>query len=116
MQSVKSPLNSAFHHLYANVTLAVIKKLLCSPVALDNPQEIATLFSGAAFPNLYKVLIRAADQLRVDCRLGLEYLRTVAPLQYGPEGAIGPYEGGEWPALRGYSAHWTSEVPTALQG
>ena len=43
MQSVKSPPNSAFYHLYANVTLAVIKKLLCSPVALDPAGDRDTL-------------------------------------------------------------------------
>lgn len=95
MQSAKSLLNSAFYHLYASIPLAVMKKLLWSPGALGNPQEIAALFSRAASPDLYKALIRAADQLRVDCRLGLKYLSTVAPLQYGPEGAIGPYEGGK---------------------
>lgn len=101
LQSAKSLLNSAFYHLYASIPLAVMKKLLWSPATLGNPQEIATLFSsGAASPDLYKALIRAADQLRIDCRLGPKYLRTVAPLQYGPEGAIGPYEGGEWSFYR----------------
>lgn len=95
LQSAKSLLNSAFYHLYASMPLAVMKKLLWSPAALGNPHEIAALFSGAATPGLYKALIRAADQLRFDCRLGPKYLRTVAPLQYGPESAIGPYEGGK---------------------
>ncbi|KAK7697066.1 hypothetical protein SLS64_013917 [Diaporthe eres] len=94
LQSAKSLLNSAFYHLYASIPLAVMKKLLWCPAALGDPQEIATLFSGAASPDLYKALIRAADQLRIECRLGLKYLKAVAPLQYGPESAIGPYEGG----------------------
>lgn len=99
LQSAKSLLNSAFYHLYASIPLAVMKKLLWSPTALGNPHEIAALFSGAASPGLYKALIRAADQLRFDCRMGPKYLRTVAPLQYGPESAVGPYEGGKWLCL-----------------
>lgn len=95
LQSAKSLLNSAFYHLYASIPLAVMKKLLWSPATLGDPQEMATLFSGAASPDLYKALIRAADQLRIDCRLGPKYLRTVAPFQYGPEPAIGSYEGGK---------------------
>ncbi|KAG6363856.1 hypothetical protein INS49_008959 [Diaporthe citri] len=97
LQSAKPLLNSAFYHLYASIPLAVMKKLLWCPAALGDPREIATLFSGAASPDLYKALIRAADQLRIDCRLGPKYLKTVAPLQYGPDGAIGPYEGGLLP-------------------
>ncbi|KAI7783428.1 hypothetical protein LA080_011989 [Diaporthe eres] len=61
LQSAKSLLKSAFYHLYASIPLAVMKKLLWSPAALGDPQEIATLFSGAASPDLYKALIRAAD-------------------------------------------------------
>lgn len=111
LQSAKSLLNSAFYHLYASIPLAVMKKLLWSPAALGNPQEIATLFSGAASPDLYKALIRAADQLRIDCQLGPKYLKTVAPLQYGPEGAIGPYEGGKWSDLL---TKYITAPPTSL--
>lgn len=96
MQSAKSLLNSAFYHLYASIPLAVMKKMLWSPAALgNNSHEIEAPFNGTVSPGLYKALIRAADQMRFDCRLGPRYLRTVAPFQYGPESAIGPYEGGE---------------------
>lgn len=96
IQSAKSLLNSAFYHLYASIPLSVMKKMLWSPAALGtNPHVIAAPPSGSASPGLYKALIRAADQLRFDCRLGPKHLRAVAPLKYGPESAIGPYEGGK---------------------
>lgn len=96
IQSAKSLLNSAFYHLYASIPLAVMKKMLWSPAVLgNNPNIIAAPPSGLASSGLYKALIRAADQLRFDCRLGPKHLRAVAPMKYGPESAIGPYEGGK---------------------
>lgn len=91
LQSAKSLLDSAFYHLYASTPLAAMKKLLWSPTAALSSGGMGVSSS----PGLHKALTRAADQLRVDCRLGPRYLRAVAPLQYGPEGAIGPYEGGK---------------------
>lgn len=93
-QCAKSLLNSVFYHLYGSNPLAIMKKLLLSPSPLDSPEEILNLLDEASSPDLYKALIRAADQLRFDCRLGLKYLRKMAPLKFGPESAISIYEGG----------------------
>lgn len=90
----KSLLNSVFYHLYASSPLATMKKLLWSPAALDNPEQISHLSDEMCSPDLYKALFRAADQLRFDCRLGLNYLKKMAPMRFGPESAIGAYEGG----------------------
>ncbi|KAF4995703.1 hypothetical protein FDECE_12732 [Fusarium decemcellulare] len=90
----KSMMNSVYYHLYGSIPLATMKKLLQSPSALDNPEQISNLSDEAASPELYKALLRAADQLRFDCRLGLNYLKKMAPIRFGPECAIGAYEGG----------------------
>ncbi|KAF4447898.1 Vanillin dehydrogenase [Fusarium albosuccineum] len=79
---------------YGSIPLTAMKKLLQSPSALDNSEQISTLSDEAASPELYKALLRAADQLRFDCRLGLNYLKKMAPIRFGPECAIGAYEGG----------------------
>lgn len=91
---VKSLLNSIFYHLYASSPLATMKKLLWSPAVLDSPEQISRLSYEETSPELHKALFRAADQLRFDCRLGLKYLRKMAPVRFGPESAISAYEGG----------------------
>ncbi|KAM0415898.1 hypothetical protein ACHAPT_013160 [Fusarium lateritium] len=90
----KSLLNSVFYHLYASSPLAAMKKLLWSPAALDNPEQVLHPSDEGSSPEIYKALFRAADQLRYDCRLGLKYLKKMAPMRFGPESAIGAYEGG----------------------
>ncbi|KAF7173432.1 hypothetical protein CNMCM5623_005645 [Aspergillus felis] len=92
-QCAKSLLNSVFYHLYGSIPLATMKKLLSSPTTLDSPVEISNLLVETCSPVLYKALIRAADQLRFDCRVGLKYIRKTAPLRFGPECAISIYEG-----------------------
>ncbi|KAI6774750.1 hypothetical protein HG530_001508 [Fusarium avenaceum] len=89
----KSLLDSAFYHLYASIPLSVMKKLLWSPVA-PRDADILRLSSEASSPDLYKAFICAAEGLRYDCRLGLSYLRKMAPIKFGPEDAVGAYEGG----------------------
>jgi hypothetical protein len=94
LQCAKSLLNSVFYHLYGSIPLTIMKKFLSSPAALDRPEEISTVLDEASSPELYKALIRAADQFRFDCQLGLKYIRKVGPSQFGPEPAISIYEGG----------------------
>ncbi|KAH6956126.1 aldehyde dehydrogenase family-domain-containing protein [Fusarium avenaceum] len=89
----KSLLDSAFYHLYASIPLSVMKKLLWSPVT-PRDADILRLSSEARSPDLYKAFICAAEKLRYDCRLGLSYLRKMAPIKFGPEDAVGAYEGG----------------------
>ncbi|KAL5592838.1 hypothetical protein FOBRF1_013146 [Fusarium oxysporum] len=88
----RSLLNSAFYHLYASVPLSVMKKLLWSPASLDDP-EIMHLLNEAISPELYQALFNAADQLRSDCRVGLSYIKKIAPIIFGPESAVGALEG-----------------------
>ncbi|VUC26360.1 unnamed protein product [Clonostachys rosea] len=89
----KSLLDSAFYHLYASAPLSTMKKLLWSP-ATSQDAEILRLLSEASSPNLLKACIRAAEGLRYDCRLGLSYLGKMGPIKFGPEDAVGAYEGG----------------------
>ncbi|SPN96510.1 uncharacterized protein DNG_00038 [Cephalotrichum gorgonifer] len=94
VQCAKSLLNSVFYHLYGSIPLAIMKKWVLSPAASDNTEDISKLLDKASSPNLYKALIRAADQLRFDCRFGLKRLQRLATLQFGPEPAVAIYEGG----------------------
>ncbi|EWZ52433.1 hypothetical protein FOZG_02202 [Fusarium oxysporum Fo47] len=88
----RSLLNSAFYHLYASVPLSVMKKILWSPASLDDP-GIMHLLNEAISPELYQALFNAADQLRSDCRVGLSYIKKIAPIIFGPESAVGALEG-----------------------
>ncbi|KAF4417279.1 NAD-dependent aldehyde dehydrogenase, partial [Fusarium acutatum] len=88
----RSLLNSAFYHLYASVPLSVMKKILCSPASLDDP-GIRNVLNVAISPELYQALFNAADQLQYDCRLGLSYIKKIAPMIFGPESAVGALEG-----------------------
>uniref|UniRef100_A0A8H7KBK3 C2H2-type domain-containing protein n=1 Tax=Bionectria ochroleuca TaxID=29856 RepID=A0A8H7KBK3_BIOOC len=88
----KSMLDSAFYHLYASIPLTAMKKLLWSP-ATPQDAEILRLSSEASSPDLLKAFIRAAEGLRYDCRLGLSYLGKMGPIKFGPEDAVGAYEG-----------------------
>lgn len=94
LQSAKSLLDSVCYHLYGSAPLKAMKKALSSPAVLDRPEEISEVPADTGSPELYQVLIRAADQFRFDCRMGLKYMRKVGPLQFGPETAISIYEGG----------------------
>ncbi|KAH7247554.1 uncharacterized protein BKA55DRAFT_676889 [Fusarium redolens] len=89
----KSMLDSAFYHLYASVPLSVMKKLLWSPATLHDA-NILRPSNDANSLDLYKAFICAAEGLRYGCRLGLSYLRKMAPIKFGPEDAVGAYEGG----------------------
>ncbi|KAK2470437.1 hypothetical protein H9L39_18054 [Fusarium oxysporum f. sp. albedinis] len=88
----RSLLNSAFYHLYGSVPLSVMKKILWSPASLDDP-EIMHLLNEAISPELYQALFNAADQLRFDCRVGLSYIKKIAPIIFGPESVVGTLEG-----------------------
>ncbi|KAL5617945.1 hypothetical protein FOVSG1_000167 [Fusarium oxysporum f. sp. vasinfectum] len=88
----RSLLNSAFYHLYASVPLSVMKKILWSPASLDDP-KIMHLLNEAISPELFQALFNAADQLRSDCRVGLSYIKKIAPIIFGPESAVGALEG-----------------------
>ncbi|KAG4293556.1 NAD-dependent aldehyde dehydrogenase [Fusarium proliferatum] len=88
----RSLLNSAFYHLYASVPLSVMKKILSSPASLDDP-EIRNVLNVAISPELYQALLNAADQLQFDCRVGLSYIKKLAPIIFGPESAVGALEG-----------------------
>lgn len=105
----KSLLDSAFYHLYASIPLSVMKKLLWSPVT-PRDADILRLSSEARSPDLYKAFICAAEKLRYDCRLGLSYLRKMAPIKFGPEDAVGAYEGGMLYYSFDYSFHWLTDV------
>ncbi|CAG9986885.1 unnamed protein product [Clonostachys byssicola] len=89
----KSMLDSAFYHLYASIPLSAMKKLLWSSATLQDA-EILRISSEASSPDLLKAFVRAAEGLRYDCRLGLSYLGKMAPIKFGPEDAVGAYEGG----------------------
>ncbi|KAH7376900.1 hypothetical protein B0T11DRAFT_324756 [Plectosphaerella cucumerina] len=93
MQCAKSLLNSVYYHLYGSISLATMKKFLCSAASPPNPRDMPNLLDEVSSPYLHKALIRAADQLRFDCQLGLEYLRRVIPHEFGPECAMATYEG-----------------------
>jgi hypothetical protein len=88
----RSLLNSAFYHLHASAPLSVMKKLLWSPASLTDPETLH-LSNETISPELYKALLNAAKQLRFDCRVGLSYIRKIAPIIFGPESAVGVLEG-----------------------
>lgn len=96
MQCAKSLLNSGFYHLYGSIPLNNMKKFLRSPAFPANQRDMPNLLDDVSSPYLHKALIRAADQLRFDCQLGLEYLRRVIPHDFGPECAMSTYEGSEY--------------------
>ncbi|KAH6954121.1 hypothetical protein DER45DRAFT_615452 [Fusarium avenaceum] len=69
-----------------------MKKILLAPTSLDNP-KIVHLLNEAISLELYQALFNAADQLRSDCRVGLTYIKKLAPIVFGPESAVGALEG-----------------------
>merc|ERR1712000_209242 len=93
MQCAKSLLNSVFYHLYGSISLTTMKKFLSSATSPPDPRDMPNLLDEVSSPYLHKALIRAADQLRFDCQLGLEYLRRIVPHEFGPECAMSTYEG-----------------------
>lgn len=105
----KSMLDSAFYHLYASVPLSVMKKLLWSPATLHDA-NILRPSNDANSPDLYKAFICAAEGLRYDCRLGLSYLRKMAPIKFGPENAVGAYEGGMLLESTGNLSGWLTHI------
>lgn len=105
----RSLLDSAFYHLYASIPLSVMKKLLWSPVAPWDA-DILRLSSEARSPNLYKAFICAAEELRYECRLGLSYLKKMAPTKFGPEDAVGTYEGSMLYRSFDHSFQWLTDV------
>lgn len=105
----KSLLDSAFYHLYASIPLSVMKKLLWSPVT-PRDADILRLSSEASSPDLYKAFICAAEGLRYDCRLGLSYLRKMAPIKFGPEDAVGAYEGGMLYESFDFLLQWLTDI------
>lgn len=95
MKSTKSLLDSVFYHLYGNHQLTVMKALLGSPEDLIHRENIKDLFQEPLYAtNLEKALIRAAEALREDCRLGLKYLQRIGPLRFAPFSATAVLEGG----------------------
>lgn len=93
LQCAKSLLNSVFYHLYGSLPLASMKRLLSPTATATTLGDIAHLFDQVNSPHLYKAVGRAADQLRIDCQLGLEYLQRVAAHEFGPECAMSTFEG-----------------------
>lgn len=99
MQCAKSLLNSVFYHLYGSISLTTMKKFLSSATSPPDPRDMPNLLDEVSSPYLHKALIRAADQLRFDCQLGLEYLRRIVPHEFGPECAMSTYEGSKYMSL-----------------
>lgn len=90
-------LNSSFYHLYASPQLGNMKKLLLRPSILDDYGEGDSIFSHDYSPWLEKALLRAAEALRADSRLGLKYMKKVAPHRFAPLSATSCCEGGMSP-------------------
>lgn len=84
IQCAVSLLNSVYYHLYGSQQLASMKRLLRSPSILHNSEERGNLFAENCSPWLDKALLRAAEALRSDCRLGLKYIQKVAPHRFAP--------------------------------
>ncbi|KAH7045371.1 hypothetical protein B0J12DRAFT_757984 [Macrophomina phaseolina] len=85
--SARFHLNTAVYHLYGSKILTEMKRLV------EFPDE-ARLSGNAHSPKLHFALIRAAEALQSDCRLGISYLQRIAPHHYSPICTIACYEGG----------------------
>ncbi|KAJ6085350.1 Aldehyde/histidinol dehydrogenase [Penicillium canescens] len=93
LQCAKSLLNSIFYHLYGSLPLASMKKLFSPSAPPMMLGDITHLFDRVSSSHLYyKGVGRAADQLRIDCQLGLDYLQRMTH-EFGPECAMSTFEG-----------------------
>lgn len=80
LKSAKCLLNSTYYHLYGSKTLAQAKSVFDSPGTdrTDWPSE-------QVHPsNLDMALVRAAEAMQDDIRLGLMYLQKWGPHKFGP--------------------------------
>jgi hypothetical protein len=93
LQCAKSLLNSVFYHLYGSFPLASMKRLLSTSAKPTMMRDVTHSLDQVHSPHLHKAVARAADQLRLDCQLGLEYLQRVASHEFGPECAMSTFEG-----------------------
>ncbi|KAH6718394.1 hypothetical protein BKA61DRAFT_301709 [Leptodontidium sp. MPI-SDFR-AT-0119] len=93
-RSTKLLLDSVFYHLYGNSQLAAMKNLLGSAEVLNRSEMLQEISKTPHSINLEKALIRAAEALRDDCRLGLRYLQKMAPHRFAPLSATAVFEGG----------------------
>lgn len=93
-RSTKLLLDSVYYHLYGNSQLATMKNLLGSVGVLKRSEMIQEIFKAPHSTNLEKALVRAAEALRDDCRLGLRYLQKMAPHRFTPLSATAVFEGG----------------------
>ncbi|PSN61548.1 hypothetical protein BS50DRAFT_651792 [Corynespora cassiicola Philippines] len=88
IHSARFQLNTAVYHLYASKILTQMKRLV------ESPADKAKLSGDDYSPKLQLALFRAAEALQSDCRLGIRYIRRIAPHHFSPICAIACYEGG----------------------
>ncbi|KAK0106309.1 hypothetical protein ONS96_003947 [Cadophora gregata f. sp. sojae] len=93
-RSTKLLLDSVFYHLYGNSQLAIMKNLLGSPEGLTRAEMLREMSKNPCSIHLEKALVRAAEALRDDCRLGLRYLQKMTPYRFAPLSATAVFEGG----------------------
>ncbi|KAG4420704.1 hypothetical protein IFR04_006192 [Cadophora malorum] len=94
LYSTRALLNSLYYHLYASEILTEMKRLLKFPRKRKAPGQNPIEAKTDHWSHMNIALIRAADAMKSDCHMGINYLQRVAPHQLGPVCAIACYEGG----------------------
>lgn len=86
-------LNSAYYHLYGSSELKAMKMILHEPSIVQNFASIRLLCQGPQSPGFEKCLIRAAETFLYCCRIGISYLKRLAPHRSTPLAVNPAYEG-----------------------
>ena len=95
LYSTRALLNSLYYHLYASETLTEMKRVLKFPRKRKATGQNTLEAKTDHWTHINIALIRAADAMKSDCNMGINYLQKVAPHQLGPVCAIACYEGGK---------------------
>lgn len=91
--TARALLNSIFYHLYASEPLAEMKNLLDSPRKRKSSLHNNMLAARDHSSQLGSALVRGAEALQSDCRMGINYVQRMAPHHIGPICANASYEG-----------------------
>ncbi|KEF62898.1 uncharacterized protein A1O9_00872 [Exophiala aquamarina CBS 119918] len=85
-QCTNALLSLAFLHLYGSQPLDRMKKILIDPSSYTDVASLFDFMSDQphAPVGLHKALVRAAEDFRHDCRIGIGYLQKVAPHRFSP--------------------------------
>ncbi|KAH9207842.1 hypothetical protein DL95DRAFT_468296 [Leptodontidium sp. 2 PMI_412] len=94
LYSARALLNSTFYHLYASETLTEMKRLLKFPRKRKASAQNTMMAGREHSTHISIALVRAAEALKSDCSMGVNYLQRIAPHQIGPVCAIACCEGG----------------------